>query len=96
MAKVAPVRVTSRQLAERWGKSDGAIRMMRSAGHGPQWHHEIEPRKRNGKGSRPRGYYLLHEIEAYELKHGRPNEQTVRSAPKGRDVSVRVRASGGD
>lgn len=66
------VRVTSQGLAIRWGKKEGVIRMMRLSGRGPKWHHERRRSSKRGKGSRPRGYYLLHEIEAYEVKHGRP------------------------
>jgi hypothetical protein len=65
---VAAVRLTSRQLAARWGKGDGVIRMMRVNGKGPKVHYD----GRRGRGRRPRIYYLLSEVEAFENKYGRP------------------------
>lgn len=61
-------RITSRQLAARWAKKDGVIRMMRLAGKGPKVHYD----GKRGRGRRPRIYYLLSEIVAYENKFGVP------------------------
>lgn len=81
---IEDVQMSSADLATRWNMNEGSIRMMRVEGRGPKY---VTLGKR-GRGRRPRVRYWLSDVIAFEQQHGRPNEQAVRSTPKGRQVSV--------
>lgn len=58
-------RLTSKQAAVLIGITDGVLRNWRMEGRGPAWHTLTRRTRRIGRGSRPRVYYLKHEVEAF-------------------------------
>lgn len=64
--KTTEVRLSSREAAARLGITEGTLRNWRTEGAGPTFHTLQPKRRRKGKGSRPRVYYLAHEVDAYK------------------------------
>lgn len=65
-AKNNEVRLSSVQTATALGITPGTLRNWRIEKAGPPWHTLRPKTKRRGKGSRPRIYYLQHEVDAYK------------------------------
>lgn len=64
-AKKNKARLSSVQAAKAIGVKPGTLRNWRTEKAGPPWH-TLRPRtRRNGKGSRPRVYYLASDVEAF-------------------------------
>lgn len=68
MAKKDGVRLTSKQTAALLKITDGTLRNWRVDKIGPPVHRLRPKTRRNGKGSRPRIYYLRHEVDSFKAK----------------------------
>jgi hypothetical protein len=65
MASANENRLSSIEAAKLLNITPGTLRNWRSENAGPPWHFLRSKTRRKGKGSRPRLYYLKHEVEAF-------------------------------